>query len=144
MAEEETINIKQLRELYLAAEGGDSEAQTLLKELLKIDYVQEKTNLPTVVNQQKQTYLKMCETFFGQDPHYGDQLKEPFKTHSDWDALTWRSYKGFVTEKQTEMLKKGTDLSGLILQQPGGQLQAEQQKLHWWSKKKSEGEQLSE
>ena len=108
--------IKMIRDLITATRGGDPEAQSLLKEILKVDYIQEKTNFPTAINQQKQTYLKMCEKYYGSDPHYGKELSGPFQTHSYWDSVTWRGYKGFTPNKQTEMLKKTTDLSGLFMQ----------------------------
>ncbi len=136
------IDLDMLQSLMTMARGGDRYAQNILNNIFKIDYVQQKTNFPTAVNQQKQTYLQMCVDVLEKgDPVYGKELAQVFQSQSDWDAYTWQSYKGFLPNNYTEMLKKGTDLSGVLVppqQQP-------QDKPRFRDRfKKKEGEVLSE
>ena len=136
--------LKLIRDLISVTKGMDPEAQSLLKELLKVEYIQEKTNFPAAIVQQKQTYLKMCEEVMKKDPKFGKILAKPFEMHSKWDATTWRGYKGFTPNNQMEMLKSsGQDLAGLVMagpQQPG-QPQPPKKK-RFWNRDKPEGEQL--
>lgn len=115
------IDLEMLQGLMTMARGGDRFAQNILNNIFKIDHIQQKSNFPTAINQQKQTYLKTAGEFYGDDPNFGDELRKPFDDISDWDAYTWQGYKGFLPNNYTEMLKKGTDLSGVLVppQQPG-------------------------
>lgn len=120
---DKTIDMEKLQTLMTLARGGDRFAQNILNDIFKIEHVQQKTNFPTAINQQKQTYLQMCVDVLEKgDPVYGKELAQVFKSQSDWDAFTWQSYKGFLPNNYTEMVKKGTDFSGIIAppqQQPG-------------------------
>ena len=92
-----------------AAKGGDPTAQAVLNDLLKTEYIQERTNLPTAINQQKQTFLMYAAEIFG--PEFG----RPFKTLATLDAIAWRGYQGFNYIRSIEAVKQGTDLSGLMV-----------------------------
>lgn len=129
--------IKFLSDIMTLARKGDPTAQSLLKELLKIDVIQQKTNFPTPLNQQKQTFLLMCSRFFG------DTFGKPFQDMADIDALTWQSFRGFNYLGAVDMVKQGTDLSGLILN-PNVSPPAQPQptKPHFWNKNKNQGDQL--
>ena len=124
--------VKELRDILLLARGGDPQAQSLLQEIFKIDYIQEKTNFPTAINQQKQTFLMMAAAFFG------DEFGAPFREMAKFDAITWRSYKGFNYNGDIEILKKGTDLSGLIMQPQTPVIQAPEPKRRFWQRNKTE------
>ena len=136
--------IKMIRDIVISSKGGDPNEQSVLKDILKVDYIQEKTNYPVAVVQQKQTYLQMCVEGFGSDPNYGEELKRPFQTQSFWDSVTWRSYKGFTPKNQTEMMKKTTDLSGLFMQPNALGDPMAPQKKRFWNKGKNQGEELTD
>jgi hypothetical protein len=135
--------LKLIRQIVMLTDGLDPEEQTILKELLKVDHIQEKTNFPAAIIQQKQTYLKMCVETLKKDPNYGKELSAPFEKHAQWDATTWRSYKGFTPNNQMEILKSsGQDLAGLVMTSPQqGQPQTPPKK-RFWQRSKGEGEQL--
>lgn len=119
---DKTIDMDTLQTLMTLARGGDRHAQNILTNIFKVEHIQQKTNYPTAINQQKQTYLQMCVDVLEKgDPVYGEELAQVYKSYSDWDSFTWQGYKGFLANNYTEMLKKGTDLSGImtIPQQPG-------------------------
>lgn len=132
--------LKDLKELLMLAQGGDPDAQSLLQELLRVEHIQEKTNFPTAINQQKQTYLKMAEKFYEDEP----EIAGLFGEMAEWDAITWRSYKGFNYEGNVEMLKRGTDLSGVIMQPQLPGVAPQPEKKRFWQRNKPQGEQLSE
>ena len=134
------LNLNVIKELLAMARGGDPFAQALLQEIFKVEEVQQKTNFPTAINQQKQTYLKTAQEFYSDDDHFGEELANPFRVLSDWDAITWQGYKGFLVDNYKEMLKKGTDLSGVLM--PPAQEPAE--KKRFWQRNKKQGEVLSE
>ena len=135
------IDIELLTDLMLLADGGNPRAQSLLQDIFKIDSIQEKSNFPTAINQQKQTYLLMCANTFG--PIFG----KPFLDMALYDARTWRGYKGFNYLGNVEAVKQGTDLSGLLLQ-PQQQGQPEQKKRGFFQRARDEwkpqGEQLQD
>ncbi len=135
--------LKLIRDLISVTKGLDPEARSALNDLLKAEYIQEKTNFPAAIVQQKQTYLKMCEEVMKKDPVYGKELSAPFANHSKWDATTWRGYKGFTPNTQMEMVKSSQDLAGLVMTGPQQQPQPQQpQKKRFWNRSKGEGEQL--
>ncbi len=115
MSDKPAIDMDMLTTLMTLARGGDRNAQNILTNIFKVDHIQQKTNYPTAINQQKQTYLQMCVDILEKgDPVYGKELAQVFKSQSDWDSYTWQGYKGFLANNYTEMLKKGTDLSGIM------------------------------
>lgn len=125
---------RELLDLITISKGNDPKAQSLVQELYRVQIPQEKSNFPTALNQQKQTYLLMCAETFGQE------LGEPFRIMAMIDALTWRGYKGFFSNLSKEMVKQGSDLGGVILntQLPQAQSQqVSQPKRHWWNRDKS-------
>lgn len=128
------FQLETVKEVLALVGGIDTKAQSLLQELLKIEFIQEKTNFPTAINQQKQTYLLMCADSFGKI------LGLPFLNMAYYDAIAWRGYKGFNATNSVDILKRGgTDLSGLILQPgPQGQQPPESKRRFWQRNPKTE------
>jgi hypothetical protein len=127
---------EEIAEIMIIAKGGDPKAQSLLQEIFKIETIQEKSNFPTAINQQKQTYLLMCSEFFG------SLFGRPFRAMAKADAQSWRGYKGFNYLGNVDAVKQGTDLSGLIMPTPAQTVQnTHERKRRFWQQKQ-QGEQL--
>lgn len=131
---EPQIDLDFLYQLVLASKGGNPKAQAMLQEIFTIEELHEKTNFPTAINQQKQTYMLYCADKLGKV--YG----EPFRRLSKYDAQTWRSYKGFLFKAFEEMLKKGGgDLSGIMMPSISQPANMTEQKRRFWQGNKKKG-----
>jgi len=128
------LDLDKLYELVTIAKGGNPKAQAMLQEIFTIEALQEKTNFPTAINQQKQTYMLFVSDLLG------DVYGEPFKKLAKFDAQTWRSYKGFLFKAYEEMLKKGGgDLSAVVMPSTTGPANMTEQKTSFWQRDKNKG-----
>lgn len=130
-----TEDMRELQTLLSVVDGKDPETQQLLQGLLKVRYIQERSNFPVQIEVQKQAYLLMCYRTFG------PELGKPFLRMAYWNAVCWRGYKGFNYQGAIEAVKKGTDLSGIIMQPQQAQ---PEQKQGFFNRNTKKGEVLTD
>ena len=121
------INLEDLRQILILAEGGDPEAQRWLNKFLKTESPQERSFFPSYPFIQRQVYLLAGSKVF-----FKDEEGNPLKMWADLEAEVFNGYKGKKSDQVVEMLKKGTDLGNLTLTP---QMQAPQQKSKFLSRK---------
>lgn len=131
-------DIRELQNILSIIDNKDPETQQLLQGLLKVRYIQERSNFPVQIEVQKQAYLLMCYRT------YGPELGKPYLRMAYWNAVCWRGYQGFNYTGAIEAVKKGTDLSGIIMNPQGQPQQPQEPKKHFWSQNKPQGEVLTD
>jgi hypothetical protein len=101
-----------LRDLMIMAQGGDPRAQQTLNEFLNFNSNIERTNLP-----KRRDVRRMIYCDYASKVVFANRTDNPFRMAADSIATGFMAYKSGKSNQFVELMRKGTDISSLMIQQ---------------------------